>query len=197
MDMAELAAMMEKKYGIRKPETEQTPEPVKRTEGIKRTKPNKHENMFMLDLMVLRNTLATRMGAVRERLEQVNPHAWRDLRLMYSLVRRIQSQMLDTMPDSRLEYYAALARNGRYHLDIEGPVRQGRMVLISDVNLARLCEAVMESECLMCLKDGAEVEKCPIRKILLEVSPPSEVLEYRCEYADAARELVRGEEVRI
>ena len=197
MDMAELAAMMEKKYGIRKPETEQAPEPVKRTEGIKRTKPNKHENMFMLDLMVLRNTLATRMGAVRERLEQVNPHAWRDLRLMYSLVRRIQSQMLDTMPDSRLEYYAALARNGRYHLDIEGPVRQGRMVLISDVNLARLCEAVMESECLMCLKDGAEVEKCPIRKILLEVSPPSAVLEYRCEYADAARELVRGEEVRI
>lgn len=195
MDMAELAAMMEKKYGIKKPEAVETPKPE--TKAITKTKPNKHENMFMLDLMVLRNTLATRMTYVRERLEQVNPHAWRDLRLMYSLVRRIQSQMLDTMPDSRLEYYAALARNGRYHLDIEGPVRQGRMVLISDINLARLCEAVMESECIMCLKTGEEVSKCPIRQILLEVSPPSAVLEYRCEYADAARELVRGEEVRI
>lgn len=195
MDMAELAAMMEKKYGIRKPE--QAPEPVRRTEGIKRTKPNKHENMFMLDLMVLRNTLATRMAAVRERLEQVNPHAWRDLKLMYSLVKKIQSQMLDTMPDSRLEYYATLARCGRYHLDIEGPIRQGRMVLISDINLARLCEAVMENECIMCLKTGSEVEKCPIRQILLEVSPPSEILEYRCEYSDAASGLVRGEEVRV
>jgi hypothetical protein len=71
------------------------------------------------------------------------------------------------------------------------------MVLISDIHLAQLCEAVMESECLMCLKTGGEVDKCPIRQALLEVAPPTEINGFRCEYEGAARSLVRGEDVRI
>ena len=197
MDMSEFAQLMAKKYGIRKPD----PEPVKPAPApvtrIEKTKPNKAENFFMMDLMILKNSLAVRMDAVRDRLEKVNRYGWRDLRLLFSLVDRLQSQLVQTMPESRLDYYAALARSGRYHLDIEGPVRQGRMVLISDIHLAQLCEAVMESECLMCLKTGSEVDKCPIRQALLEVAPPTEINEYRCEYEGAARSLVRGEEVRI
>jgi hypothetical protein len=109
----------------------------------------------------------------------------------------MQEQLMETMPESRWEYYSTLARSGRYHLDIEGPVRQGRMVLISDLHLAQLCELVMENECLMCLKTGREVETCPVRKALMEVAPPSEILGYRCEYADAAGDLVQGKEVHI
>ena len=197
MDMTEFAQLMAKKYGIRKPDPEPVkpaPEPVAR---IEKTKPNKAENFFMMDLMILKNSLAVRMDAVKDRLKKVNRYGWRDLRLLFSLVDRIQSQLVQTMPESRLDYYAALARSGRYHLDIEGPVRQGRMVLISDIHLAQLCEAVMESECLMCLKTGNEVERCPIRQALLEVAPPTDIIGYSCEYADAAGSLVRGEEVRI
>lgn len=195
MDMAEFAALMSKKYGIRKQE-EPAPAPAPVTR-IEKTKPNKAENFFMMDLMILKNSLAVRMDAVRDWLKKVNRYGWRDLRLLFSLVDRIQSQLVQTMPESRLDYYAALARSGRYHLDIEGPVRQGRMVLISDIHLAQLCETVMESECLMCLKTGNEVDKCPIRQALLEVAPPTEIIGYRCEYENAARSLVRGEEVRI
>lgn len=197
MDMTEFAQLMAKKYGIRKPD----PEPVKPAPApvarIEKTKPNKAENFFMMDLMILKNSLAVRMDAVKDRLRKVNRYGWRDLRLLFSLVDRIQSQLVQTMPESRLDYYAALARSGRYHLDIEGPVRQGRMVLISDIHLAQLCEAVMESECLMCLKTGSEVDKCPIRQALLEVAPPTDINGFRCEYEGAARSLVRGEEVRI
>lgn len=200
MDMTEFAQLMAKKYGIRKPETAPDPAPVPEPEkklAVARTKPNREENFFMMDLMILKNSLAVRMKAVRDRLQRVNPNAWRDLRLLYSLVDRMQEQLMKTMPESRWEYYSTLARSGRYHLDIEGPVRQGRMVLISDIHLAWLCEAVMESECLMCLKTGNEVERCPIRQVLLEVAPPSEILGYRCEYADAAGDLVQGKEVHI
>lgn len=166
-----------------------------------KTAPNKYENQFMMDLMILKNALAVRADKVRGRLGMVNPNAWRDLRLLITLVDRIQRELMETMPASRDEYYAALARSGRYHLDIEGPIRQGRMLLITDLRLARLCEAVMESECVMCLRTGREIEKCPIRDALMEVAPPSEVQEegavYRCEYAGAAGQLVNGKEVTI
>lgn len=195
--MEKVVAMMEKKYGIRRPETP-VPEPVPAAAPeILKTKPNKAENNFMLDLMILKNSLAVRSEAVRDRLQRVNPHAWRDLRLLQSLVGKIQDQLIQTMPESRLEYYWALAKHGRYHLDVEGPLRQGRMVLISDINLAYLCELVMENECIMCLKDGKEVQRCPVRKALLEVAPPTEVLDFGCEYANAAGQLVNGKEVTI
>lgn len=197
MDMSEFAALMQKKYGIYKPERKpETVQNVSKSEVV-RTKPNREENFFMMDLMILKNSLSVRMKAVRDRLQRVNPNAWRDLRLLWTLVHRMQEQMMQTMPESRWEYYNTLARSGRYHLDIEGPVRQGRMVLISDLHLAQLCELVMENECLMCLKTGREVETCPVRKALLEVAPPSEILGYRCEYADAAGDLVQGKEVHI
>ena len=200
MEMTEFAAMMASKYGITKPEAppdqEEAQAPAEKP-AIRKTKPNKAENAFMQDLMILKNSLAVRSPAVRDRLRQVNKYAWRDLRLLFALVDKIQSQLIQTMPDSRWEYYAALARNGRYHLDIEGPVRQGRMVLISDIHLAQLCEAVMENECIMCIKDGKEIEKCPIRKALLEVAPPTEIMGYSCEYAHAASQLLLGDDVTI
>ena len=197
--MESFAAMMAKKYGIRKaeapaPEPERPPEDVP---VVERTKPNKAENFFMMDLMILKNSLAVRGSAVEDRLKRVNKYAKRDLALLFALVHKIQSQLMQTMPESRWEYYSTLARNGRYHLDIDGPIRQGRTVLISDINLASLCEAVMESECVMCLKTGKEVENCPIRQTLLEVSPPTEFLDYRCEYADAAGQLINGKDVTI
>ncbi len=198
MGMAAFAAMMEKKYGIRKPDPQLEPEPEKpKAPAIVKTKPNKLENNFMLDLMILKNSLAVRSVAVRDRLKKVNKYGWRDLRLLFSLVNRIQQQLMDTMPDSRYEYYSATARNGRYHLDIEGPLRQGKMVLITDVHLAQLCETVMEEHCIMCLRTGDEVEKCPVRQALLEVAPPTEILDYRCEYSKVAGQLINEEEVNI
>ena len=166
---------------------------------MRKRKPNKFENAFMIDMMILRNSLAVRREAVRERLSEVNPHAWRDLQLMYSLVCRVQEQLMETMPESRKDYYATLARSGRYHLDIQGPIRQERTVLISDKNLGVILDAVLESECLMCLKDGSEIEKCPIRRALLEVGPPTEIIEngIGCEYRDVPGQLIRGEIVTV
>lgn len=165
-----------------------------------RTAPNKYENLFMIDLMLLRNSLRTRGPKVKDRLRKVNPQAGRDLGLLFSLVDRLQDQMVSTMPRSRDEYYATLARNGRYHMDIEGPIRQGHMVLITDTNLAYLTEVAVEQECLTCLRDGSEIRNCPLRKALIEVAPAMEIREdpgARCEYANVHRQLLHGEDVTI
>ena len=191
MDMAEFAALMSKKYGIRKPD----PEPVKPVPEKKN--PNRKENEFMLNLMILRNALFAHAPAIRERARQAGRYTWRDIRLAARLVEKIQDALIRTMPPGRDQYYAGYAEHGHYELMINGPIRNKRLVLISDIHLAQLCEAVMESECLMCLKTGTEVDKCPIRQALLEVAPPTEINGYRCEYEGAARSLVRGEEVRI
>lgn len=84
MEMTEFAAMMASKYGITKPEPQEpaeVPAPADKP-AIRKTKPNKAENSFMQDLMILKNSLAVRSPAVRDRLRQVNKYAWRDLRLL-------------------------------------------------------------------------------------------------------------------
>ena len=177
-------------------------------EASEKTRPNKAENNLMIDLMILRNALATRMDSVKDRIKKVNPYGWRDLRLVYAMVCRIQEQLLQTMPDSRRDYYTALAAHGRYRLDIQGPIRPESFVLISDKHLGEMLEEIMEVKCLMCMKDGAEIEACPIRQTLLEVGPPTRIRtpeelgkmtarDFGCEYCEAARQLVRGESVTV
>lgn len=177
-------------------------------EASEKTRPNKLENNLMIDLMILRNALAQRMDSVKERIKRVNPNGWRDLRLLYALTCRIQEQLLQTMPDSRRDYYTALAAHGRYRLDIQGPIRPESFVLISDKHLGAMLEEIMEIKCLMCMKDGAEIEACPIRQTLLEVGPPTRIRtpeelgkmtarDFGCEYCEAARQLVRGESVTV
>lgn len=172
------------------------PEPAE----IEKTKPNKYENAFMIDLMILKNSIAVRGAKCKDRLKKVNKYAWRDLRLLETLVSKIQTQLISTMPDSRWEYYDTIAKFGRYHLDIEGgPMKPERVVLISDKRLGAILDVAIEHECLTCLRDGREIENCPLRQTLLEVAPPTEILDEKalvgCEYRDVAGQLIRGEMV--
>lgn len=197
--MAVIAAMMEQKYGIRRPET---PIPAPSKPKILKTKPNKRENEFMLNLMVLRNTLLRNGPAIRDRARQAGKWIWRDIRLATVLICRIQEALLKTMPQSREEYYKAYANHGHYELHIDGPIMTPRQLLISDKHLATICEAAMESECLLCMREGNEIDRCELRDALMEVSVPTEIRDgdspfRRCEYRDAAGQLVNGKEVTI
>lgn len=164
-----------------------------------RTKPNKWENGLYIDLMILRNSIRTKGIHVKERLKKANPYGWRDMRLLEVLVDRLLDTLNATMPDSRLEYYTMLAQHGKYHLHMDGPIKQGRIVLITDKNLGAILEAAMENECLMCVRDGRECEKCLIRTALLEVGPAMDINPENegigCEYRHLAGMLARGEEI--
>ena len=171
-----------------------------RPEAAERKKPNKRENEFMMNLMILRNTLAQNAPACRERAQKAGKWVWRDIRLMLRLVSKTQDAMLQTMPESRDEYYSSYAAGGHYELKMNGPIRNPRHVLITDMHLAAICEAAMENECVMCIRDGSEIGKCPLREALLEVAPPTEVQESRwrhCEYRGAAGDLIHGRDVTI
>ena len=104
------------------------------------------------------------------------------------------------VPDRRQDYYIAYSRHGHYELHMDGPVRPERMVLIGDRSLATILEQLMEDECLVCFRDGDEIGKCPLRQVMLEVAVPNELEDGRwrkCEYREAARQLLKGENVTI
>lgn len=166
----------------------------------KKTKPNRRENEFMLNLMVLRNTLTVNAPACRERAKTAGKWVWRDMRLMLSLVNKVQAALIRTMPESRDDYYAAYAMHGHYELHIDGPVRTPRMLMVTDKHLATMAEAAMKSECIMCMREGSEVNKCELREALLESAVPTEYQEgkwKKCEYREAAGQLIRGEDATI
>lgn len=192
-------ARIVQKNGI--PQTVQAPEkPVAAITQQERTNPNRSENEFMLNLMVLRNSLKRYAPACRSRAKRAGKWVWRDIRLLDSLVDKIQRQMLDTMPERREEYYLGYCRHGHYELVMNGPCRGSRYVLINDKHLAEITESAMEAECMMCFKEGSEIRSCLLRKALLEVAPPTELQDERwekCEYREAARQVMNDEDVKI
>lgn len=168
----------------------------------RKTKPNKRENEFMLNLMILRNTLCRNAPACRERARLAGKWVWRDIRLMLTLVNRIQEKLIRTMPEGRDDYYSAYAKFGHYELKIDGPVRTSRHLLITDRHLATICEAAMKSECVFCLREGNEIGRCTLREALLESAAPTAVDEgdspfRKCEYREAAGQLIHGDDVTI
>lgn len=166
-----------------------------------KTKPNRRENEFMLNLMILRNTLRTNAPSCRDRARRAGKWIWRDIRLMLTLVDRIQNAMLKTMPASRDEYYTEYARHGHYELRIDGPIKTARHLLITDKHLAAIAEAAMKSECILCMREGSEIGQCELREALLETAAPTDLqpdgLIRKCEYRDAAGALVQGKDVTV
>ena len=167
-----------------------------------KTKPNRKENEFMLNLMILRNTMKQNAPACRERARLAGKWVWRDIRLLTVLVERIQEKLLRTMPDSRDDYYRAYAQHGHYELHMNGPVRTARHILMTDKHAAALAEAAMKSECILCMREGSEIGRCELREALLESAAPSAIedgdsLFRKCEYRDAAGALVQGKDVSI
>ena len=168
----------------------------------RKTKPNRRENEFMMNLMILRNTMKRNAPACRERARLAGKWVWRDMRLLTVLVERIQEKLLRTMPESRDDYYRAYAQHGHYELHMDGPVRTARHILMTDKHAAALAEAAMKSECILCMREGGEIGRCELREALLESAVPTAIedgdsLFRKCEYRDAAGALVQGKDVTI
>lgn len=163
--------------------------------------PNAGENALMMYLMILRNSLANHSDAVRERLKDT-PNAWRDLRLLLQLVTKTQDRLLATMPEKRIAYYYGLAEHARVGVELPGPVKKGRFIMIDEKKLAAITEAAMCGECAICMREGRHVRRCLIREALLEVAPPEEIrdshtLACGCEYRDIASALVHQQDMTI
>ena len=165
------------------------------------TMPGRGEHQFLTDTMILRNSLVRHGDAVRDRLRAYGyKWAWRDIRLLTSLVTRIQDQLLGTVPPKRQAYYDRLATSGVYRVEMAGPVDR-RYVWADAEDLAALTEAAMLTECAMCVREGRELRECRLRQALVALAPldPADVNDRfaTCEYRGTASSLISGEETHL
>ena len=165
------------------------------------TMPNRGEHLFLTDTMILRNSLVRHGEAVRDRLRDYGYRwAWRDIRLLISLVTRLQDQLLATVPPKRQAYYDRLATAGVYRVEMPGPVDH-RYVWADAEDLAALTEAAMLTECAMCVREGKELRECRLRQALLALAPLTQTDESdrfaTCEYRDTASSLISGRETHL
>lgn len=162
--------------------------------------PNQQENIFLHDIMILRNDLVRYSESVHARLAP-SPGAWRDLRLMLHLVRKIQATLLDTVPDSKVAQLYHVSQHGQFFIEMPGPVRKNRFVTVGESDLSVLMQAAMANECVMCLREGKEIKRCPLRAALIQVTPPGKIIEnpplLGCEYRDIGCAIARGEYVEL
>lgn len=160
--------------------------------------PDRRENRFMTNLMVVLHTILSDRDAAEKRLRE---YGYRDVRrdigLLVHLVNKLQEEMLDTMPERRIGYYQRMAREAQIVIDFPGPVPRARSLLVDVRDLAAITQAAMENECAMCVRDGREVKNCRLRDALITVAPPTEWSKTGCEYRSPASQLIQGEDITI
>ena len=62
-----------------------------------------------------------------------------------------------------------------------------KMVLADSRHVNTLVNTSMAAECAICIKSDAEIRKCPLRKALMFVAPPSRIPDNgRCPYSEIA-----------
>lgn len=164
---------------------------------MQKTPPNARERELMIELMILRNGLRKHVDACEKRLKTQGT-AWRDARLLVSLVDKLQNAMIATLPDRYVDQYIELARKGTLKVVLPGPLHGVTYSLVSNTDLAVIAEYALRDQCGLCIRTGKEARDCPLRKALLPSAPPEAIRENSpvgCEYADYAARLRDGEEV--
>ena len=121
---------------------------------ITKSQPNRYENRYMLNMMVVLHTLVSDREVIERRLRPWYPEIRRDLGLLIYLTKKIQEELMTTFPDKRNAYYQRMAEVGEMVIDMPGAVPRGRHVLMDVTDAAAMAEAAMRGECAMCMRDG-------------------------------------------
>lgn len=119
---------------------------------------------------------------LRTRLRMV-PDGWRSYRLARSMFSKVLIGLYETLPNkTRVNLALSLARE-EIIIRPKTVVKSDEMVIIPESVLATLVNLSTASECSICLKTGAEVKQCGLRKgLMLILPPPDKKISERCPY---------------
>lgn len=124
--------------------------------------------------------------ALEERLRKT-PDGWRN----YRLARTCAEKAIDAV-------YASVDDETRFHMRniadssevIIRPVKravEAEMQLVDSNMLKVLVNTSMSAECSICIKEGSDIRKCPLRKSLMFIAPPSRIPNNgKCPYSEIA-----------
>jgi len=155
--------------------------------------PNARELHGIEYLAALDQRLTEYESVLRRRLQET-PDGWRQYRIAEAAVDKVITGLYGTVPEKTLKHMRRLSETGQVIIRPKPivPVDDPQIVLTSVLKV--LVNTSIASECSICLKEGAEVKKCKLRKALMLSAPPKELTDGpRCPYADVAVGCALGE----
>lgn len=146
-------------------------------------KPMNGKELRALEFLALLDVKLGESGeAIRERLKGI-PNGWRQWRLMTTTISRLLVQLYDIIPMKNLRHMQNLCEYGEVLIRIRPPVHSPEYALLREDDLKQLMDIAITQECAMCLKEGREIDRCPLRKAMWNIAPPMEEHPYSCEYS--------------
>ena len=164
------------------------------------SRPTRDENVMMIDLMVLSSAMHQHADSIRERISEY-PNAWRDVRLLTTLVKRLESMLFNAMDKRDQHHYMQLASYGQMRVSIPGPIEDKTNMLVERSDIDAIVGSAMTGECALCIKEGREIKRCRLREALVNISPPKEYTADRpraiCEWREKAIDVLEDKDVII
>lgn len=133
-------------------------------------------------------------GSGRKALERrlrTTPRGWVMFRQAFGLLDKMFPQLEATINDRQLVQINQTIHNGEVVVKLRraGKYDDDWNVVRADT-LATAVGYAMRGECALCVKDRADIKRCPLRKAIDELCPPNTYETMGCIYRDLAHEHV-------
>ena len=138
-------------------------------------------------LRIMWATMNGKGGRTLEKRLRSFPRGWMQFRQATGLLDKMFVGLEKTITDRQLVQINNTIRNG------EVSVKLRRVGLYDDdMNVVRaeplgvVVGSAMRAECMICVKNDADIKRCPLRKAIDEICPPESYETSSCVYRDLA-----------
>ncbi|MDL2317676.1 hypothetical protein LJC74_01090 [Eubacteriales bacterium OttesenSCG-928-A19] len=152
---------------------------------LERKEANGREVSVILNMALLDGNLRHGGDALKKRLQSI-PHGWRNYRLASSIIDKLVVQIYETMTGKQLQSLQRTIKTSESVIRPKQISKGPGWLTITDEDAERLVNTAMANECAICLKSGADIKKCKLRRSLLNVAPPDDLLTHGCAYQQIA-----------
>lgn len=140
--------------------------------------------------VLLRIMWGTMRGRGEQKLEKrlrSIPRGWMMYKQAFGLLTKVFDGLEKTIPDRQLAQINNTIRNGEVSVQLRraGAYDDDMNVVRADT-LAVVIGYAMRAECMLCVKDRADIKRCPLRKAIDELCPPESYKTASCVYRDLA-----------
>ena len=123
---------------------------------------------------------------LEKRLRSI-PRGWMRFRQAMGLLDRMFDTLVPTINDRQLAQINNTIKNGEVTVKLKraGAYDDDMNVVRADA-LAVAVGTAMRAECMLCVKERADLKRCPLRKAIDELCPPESYKTSTCVYRDLA-----------
>lgn len=130
---------------------------------------------------------------IKERLKSF-PDGWRQFRIMRAASEKVVTGLLDTLDRKTMLHITRMLKNGEVIVRPKPIIQDKELQFVDDKDLRVLINSAMESRCSFCMKDYCEMKHCDLRKSLMTIAPPEELMkDGSCPYRNVALNSKLGE----